>query len=126
VQGVAGNRPATNRRDVGSIGQSTPRAPASCRHHRQDGISKIVVRKDRGVASHKGREGDHFFFPSMCGQKQSNKPEAMTAAVAPEVAYGAFLTSTTMQWRVSKRKGPGIGQTHKASRVLGADGGSLP
>ena len=44
----------------------------------------------------------------------------------PEVAYGAFLTSTTMQWRVSKRKGAGIGQTHKASRVLGAEGGSLP
>ena len=44
----------------------------------------------------------------------------------PEVAYGAFLTSKTMQWRVSKRKGPGIGQRHKASHVLGAEGGSLP
>ena len=44
----------------------------------------------------------------------------------PEVAYGAFLTSKTMQWRVSKRKGPGIGQTHKASRVLGAEGVHYP
>jgi hypothetical protein len=42
------------------------------------------------------------------------------------LADAAFLTSKTMQWRVSKRKGPGIGQTHKASRVLGPRGVHYP